>query len=685
MMRTRFLLPMLGVLALIGCGDSGDAPDGGQGPGGGAQGGEGQGASNSGGEGVGGEGGNPDPVIQSEHPRIYLNDEQIARLGAALEAPTEAAARYTAFVDSALEGGDPYDFQGWHAALLYGLTGDEAYANLAIAHVDAMVAEDEALIASGSSPNVAYDSYLEVGPRVGDMALVFDWCFDLVTADQRARWIAWGNQAVYNVWHHEEASWGGQSMPWTGWAVDDPVNNYYFSFLRATMLLGLATYEENPDAPGWVDHFRQTKIEEQLVPAYESLAGGGSREGTGYGVAMMNLFRLYDLWQKSTGENIASLTPHARDSIAHMTHSIVPTLDRIAPIGDHARDSTASLFDYHRDYLLVLGAQYPNHESTLAARSLLAASSVPEASQGFMRFSDFLYDPTGLDTAPLSSLYPAYHAAGVGNVFIRSSWEADATWAGFIAGAYDQSHAHHDQGSLMIYGGEWLAYDSNIQSHSGIRQEEELHNLVRVEVGGDVLRMHEGASPAKLVALADEPGAAFFAADVTPIYDSGEIESLTREVVFVKPNLFVVRDRVRTSDPSARRVFQLNTPIDPSVTSGRASMNGTAGSLDLFVARPSNVTPTVVDWAQVDDDIEGGYRIEVSATGQEEAVFLTVLSVGGEASSITPIGDTGVEIDTESAGTITVTFESNAIGATLAMGGDTPTFDESVETLPLTQ
>ncbi|MFO0549029.1 MAG: hypothetical protein U0271_11620 [Polyangiaceae bacterium] len=665
------------------CGDSGENPGGGGtgGNGSGAQttGGNGSGASGVGGEGQGGA------VIPGEHPRIYLNDVQRTRLNAALSANTQAATRYVEFVDSALSGGDPYAFEGWHAALLYALTGDTSYADLAIAEVDAMVAEDEALVAGGDTPNVAFDSYLEVGPRVGDMALVYDWCFDRVTQDQRDRWIAWGNQAVYNVWHPEQATWGGQSMPWSGWSIDNPVNNYYFSFLRATMLLALASYEENPEAPALAEFFRQTKIEEQLVPTYEAkLQGGGSREGTGYGVAMMNLFRLYDLWEQSTGERIAGLTSHTQASIAYLTHAIVPTRDRLAPIGDHARDSTASLFDYHRDYLLVLGALYPNAPATLASRTLLASSSVPEMSQGFMRFSDFLYDPTGLETAPLESLYPAYYAPGVGHAFVRSDWSESATWLSFIAGDYDESHAHHDQGSLLVYSGEWLAYDANIDSHSGIRQEEELHNLVRIEDNGDVVRMREDGAPTNLIALHDDANVSYFAADAAPNYaGQAPVDKVLREIVFVKPDIFVVRDRVSTTSASARRVYQLNTPISPTVMSGRAHMGGGSGALDLFVVRPANVTPSIVDWAATDGDMNGGFRLEIPQQGTAETVFLTVLGVNDAASSVAASGADGVAITLSGGGTLTVTFDANGEGAVI----DAPDFDATVgpgvDTLPL--
>jgi hypothetical protein len=676
-------------LCLIACGDDGASPvGGGDGNGANGQGANGSGAEGAGANGQGGEGAvdPPDPVIPSAHPRILLNPLERTRLATALATPTPAAARYKAFVDQKLEGGDPYDFRGWHAAMIYALDGDEAYADLAIAFADEFVLGEEARVANGEAASVAGDSYLEVGDRVGDVMLVLDWCFDRVTPEQRDRWTAWANQAVWNVWHPEEASWGGVTHPWSGWSIDDPVNNYYFSFLRATLLLGLATYEENPEAPGWVEQFRTTKIELQLVPRYEAeLVGGGSREGTGYGVAMAGLFRLYDIWQKSTGEPIAGLTTHAELSIAHMVHSVVPTLDRIAPIGDHARDSTAALFDYHRDYLLALGALYPELPTTQASRTLLAESSVPEMGQGFMRFSDFLFDPTGAATAPLGSLYPAYRAEGAGHIFARSDWTGGATWIGLIAGAYAQSHAHHDQGSLLLFQGEWLAYDSNILSHSGIRNEEELHNLVRVESGGDVVRMIEGSPPADLRALSDDAEVFYFAVDSAPVYGSeSPIDSNLRELVWIKPNVLVVRDVVTTSDPSAARIYQLNTPLSAQVSGRRVHMQGDVSSLDLHVLQPSSGPIGVVSWAAVDDDMDGGYRIEAAQSGDPSEQFLTVLGVDDAVDSASASGDV-VTVELADGRTAVVTFSDGAapVVDVTGAGAFSRTLSNTVDAFPL--
>jgi hypothetical protein len=491
-------------------------------------------------------------VFPVEHPRIYLNATERARLTSALDAGTPSAVRFRQMIDAQLVLQNIYDFKAWHAALLYVLTGNEVYGDYALTLVDQRVQGEEARIASGQLPEVAADSYLHVGDRIGDLALTFDYCHDRLTPEQRDRWIKYADQAVWNVWHHDQAEWGGAPAPWAGWSVDDPGNNYYFSFLRATMLLGLATRGESANADAWLTTFRDEKLGARLVPTFATeLYGGGSREGTGYGVTMAGLFQLYDIWEKTTGERLADLTPHARQSMLHMLHSIVPTRDRVAPIGDQARESTAALFDYHRDYLQVLGALYPSEPATEVMRDLLPTTTVKQMLLEYMFYSDFFYDTTGLPTRPIGELHPTYFSPGTGHLFLRSGWDTSATWAAFIAGPYTESHAHRDQGSFLLYKKGWLAYDANVDSHSGIQQGEEQHNLVRIVPSGGIVPMRQGAPPAVPYALHDDVSHAYFAADITPVYDGQQpIVRLEREVVFVKPDVFIVYDRVEASDPS---------------------------------------------------------------------------------------------------------------------------------------
>jgi hypothetical protein len=591
--------------------------------------------------------------------------------------------RFKDIVDAQLGGADLYDFQSWFAALIGQITGDASYCEYAVARTDGIVSDELALIGGGDTPGVAFDSYLEVGARIGDVMLTYDWCFDVATDGQRTRWLAYAGQAVWNVWNHDDAQWDGRSAPWSGWSIDNPSNNYYYSFLRATMMFGLAAHGEDADAQGWLDFFRDEKIGDQLMPTFGAdLVGGGSREGTGYGVSMMRLWELYDFWQGSTGEDLAHLTGHARSSLLAMLHSVVPTRDRIAPIGDHARDSTAALFDYHRHYMQALTYLYRDEAIVPPAKGFLAASSVPEMDQPFMYVDDFLYATPDIAAAPLDGLGRAYFAPGTGQLYARSGWDTDATWLGLIAGPYTESHAHHDQGSLMIYKGSWLAYDAQIGSTSGIRGEEELHNLVRISGGGETIPQREGTT-SEVIALARGDGWLHVAADLTPAYDDHpDVTRVERELVYLEPDVIVVFDRVETA-AGTEQTWQLNAPSRPTIDGGEATIDGGEHALHTARVVPAAADASIDDWSG-DDDISDSFRLDETIEGGAN-VFLHVLwiddAVTGVAGSDAD-GRTGVTITLAGGATATVRFGDAIADGTLAIDGSEVILAPGVATLP---
>ena len=626
-----------------------------------------------------------EPLVSVSHPRVLLNHAPtLAALKKAWQDKTPAALRFQQFVDNELaHPGTTYGYEAWHAALLWQVTGQAKYADAAMAVVDQAVKDDEALIAKGEAPSVAHDSYLYVGGGVGNVALVYDWCHDRLSTQQRLRWVAYMNQAVSNVWHPDTATWGGKAFPWSGWSVNNPSNNYYYSFLRATMLAGLATSGENDQAEAWLQQFRQTKIQQELVPAFlRDLAGGGSREGTGYGVSMKGLFQLYDWWERSTGERIATLTPHALASEAWMLHAIVPTLDRLAALGDQARDSSVWLFDYHREYLLSLMALFPKERMSGAAQAVLAASTSAQMNYGFEFVHDYLYAPGllsgALPSVSLGDLATAYWGPGTGQLFTRASWtDRDAAYASFTCGPYTESHAHMDQGAFQIYRSEWLAPTSNIYSHSGIEGLEEHNNLVRL-LKADGTELHQGATApdgsgaCQMQALLDTSDYTYAVARLSPVYaDHPEVTQVEREFVFIKPATFVVFDRVANT-PSLQRVWNLNLPpakADATIAAGVLSYSSDTGKrLDVHRLAPAGL-PWQLSRASLPGDFwldnAAPQRAQAVQTGSGATQFLHVLGTQGSVVSAVrsdATGQTGAQITLKDGRVVRVRFGTSGAG-----------------------
>ena len=619
------------------------------------------------------------PTYPVQHPRIYLGPNK-ARLVAALAAGMPSASRFKTIVDNWVAGADDWGFDSWNAALMGQLDGGAHYCAKAVSTIDLQVSTAETAIAAGTAPVVAGDDYLDIGDMVGDLALTYDWCFDTVTPSQRTRWLAYADQAIWNVWHPTQAKWGSATIPWVGWAVDDPSDNYYYSFLRATMLVGLAANGEDAEATTWLTQFHDTKVMGELVPNFDSdLVGGGSREGTGYGVAMRTLWDLYEFWYATTGEPLGKSTPQTRASMLSMIHQIVPTLDRFAPTGDQSRDSTASMFDYQRNYLQELVTLYPGDPIAPPAQTLLATCSVPTMANAFMAVDDFLYDNASVTAMPMTSLGTAYHAVGIGELYARSGWDTHATWINLIAGPYTESHAHQDQSSLLIYKDGWLAWDAVIDSHSGLPQATTAHNVVRIDSGGQPIAQVANTI-SQLLALHTGAGWLYAAADVTPAYNgNASITKVQREVVYLEPDTIVVYDRV-TSATGTQQTWQLAAPVSPAISGANAAITTAGHVLHVQRLAPTSATSSVYSYT-ADSDFSGGFRLDEAMAGGDQR-YLHVLSIDGAVTSATASGDSTVTVALASGQSATIVFSHDVIGATLTYNGTPTTLAAGVDTLP---
>jgi hypothetical protein len=614
------------------------------------------------------------PTYPTAHPRIMLSTRK-TELTATMAAQTPAAVRFKTVVDSWIDGND-LGLSAWHAALMGQVTGDPKYCAKAIAVVDTMVSTAEATIASGGIPHAAGDSYYFVGTDIGDLGMTYDWCFDTVTDSQKQRWLAYADQAISNVWNPTTATWGGRAAPWSGWAMHDPSDNYYYGFLEATMMVALASKGEDPKADEWIAQFHDTKVMGELIPTFDTdLVGGASREGTGYGNAMKNLFQLYDFWQASTGERLARKTPHTRASILAFMHQVVPTIDKIAPTGDQSRDSTASFFDYHRQYLQELIALYPQDQLSARAQMLLANSSVKKMQYAFMAVDDFLYENTNVAATNMDGLDTTYYAPGIGELYTRSGWDTHATWFNLIAGPYTQSHAHQDQGSLMLYKDGWLAYDTVIDSHSGLPQETTNHSLVRIDSGGSPITQVADTT-SQMVALHKGDGWVYAASDVLASYNGkAGVSKDQREIVYLLPDTVLVYDRVATA-PGTTQTWQLATPVSPSISGASATVNA-AHALHIDRYAPAAASSSVHNM-NTNSDFNSGYRLDETMAGGDNR-YLHVLSVDGAVSSATPAGDSSITVHLSTGHTATVTFNHDAPGATIVYDGNSSALGVGVD------
>ncbi len=544
---------------------------------------------------------NPGAVIYSNV--VTLTVEEIVvptelELIADLSYVDTGSAAYTAFinfVNAKRSGGNPYGYVPADAAYAYKLTNDETYRTLAIAGINEMVTEVETAISNNQNATViSGDSYLHVGEKIGGLAIVYEWCNP--DAPTKARWAAVANQAIYNVWNPGDARWGSTLHTWSGWSINDPGNNYFYSFCTAAAYWALAS--DDAEAVDWLNDNKFSLLKTYMA----TLPGGGSREGTGYGVSFMNLFSLYQIWRDSEIEDLANANSHLTNSIRYWVHATMPGMAEYCPIGDLARESYPNLFDYHRD--LILKARHLTTD--LAAKDMaswwLNNISVQVMSQGFEHRTNMLPAGNNTDTPP-SDL--TYYAEGTGSLFSRTGWDEDAMFLHFLAGQFDQSHAAQAQGSFTLYHQGFLAVTNNNLSHSGIQQQVRSNNVLRFRTsGGTTIPQNYGT--ATMTRNIGAGGNLTATANLKPVINNATVTSWQREIEFTDGVLRVEDTYATTSGTTA--IFQVCTPVQPVVAGNII----TAGNLRVEVITPGSPTITIVEASTEDADFNDGWRIDIS-------------------------------------------------------------------------
>lgn len=501
-----------------------------------------------------------------------------------------------------------YGYSSVDSVVMYRLTNHTAYIQQAIRMVDLFVQSEMALINAGQRPHISGDSYLEVGPYMEQLALAYDYGYDLLTPAQRTAWESYANQTLQNLWYPAAATWGGVAYPWSGWSINDPGNNYFYSFLKATQLWSWASQNTT-----WITFLQQRKYA-LLVPFFSGLTGGGTREGTGYGTAIGNMFENYRYWRSSTGEDLSAISTHSRDTIDYWIHATVPTLDYYAAIGDQARSANPRMFDFQRR--LMLEAVALNPASAEAARGVwwLNRARLTDGGSGNvigrMRYNyNFRYDLLVPATPEAQPTALTYDASGAGTLFARSDWTTSASYLATVAGVFDQSHAHQEQGGFTFYKGGWLAVTSNIHSRSGINQDVPVHNVVRFAAGGATIPQNYSTNTKT---FSDSGAMLMIQQNLSNAYSrrAADVSAWTREFIYNRAAHTLRVHDVCTVRAGVSAVWQLHTPVLP-VVQGDGSI--VAGNLRITPVFPAAPAVQIVDMHALDNQFNAGYRIEISA------------------------------------------------------------------------
>lgn len=652
--------------------------------------------------------------VPDEHPRLLGSQAELKSL-----AETRADA-YRRVVGVARSGRGDDHARMLSLGLVYAIEGDadlgEQAKQLAMKYVRGPIVRGHATF----------------GHDLARCALVYDLCFPCWTEDERKAFHDYLNRTVdanvqseTHVFHN---GWYG----YKNWGIG---------------LAGYATYHENSRAPEILktleDDYRL-----RAAPALKAAgAGGGFAEGYYIHYWLYEWLFFCDVARRCEGVDYLQAAPefYGQRAVASMFEMYPGLSDygsrRPVPMGDGGgrqfggdRDKALSarriLVHFHRDD--------PLHQAVHAFNE-----TTPRSAVGDFAYKDFLWRDPSVPRGELARAPLSHYSAGPGYFYARSSWEEDATYFFFKCGDRFTAHQHLDVNHFLVFkhaelagdGGHYdgfgsrhdvnyhlrsiahntlLVYDPD-ESWSGIRgvasnandggqtHAWRHHNGAFADVA-DWKRQYSSAHVGQILAFADETDYVYVAGDGSRAYSPHKLDCFTRQIVFLRPDTFVIFDRVRSTNPAFRKTWllqALKTPVEQS-----PHLVITNGPGRLFV---QTLLPEAADVRLVSgEDLYryGGQsfpperntgpapecRIEVSpATPAETDYFLHVLTAADAQTQSVPVAkvDVGDQGPNGPSDEVLVTlsgreirFSKSTVGGHIVLAGQPRTFPTTLQPRP---
>lgn len=514
--------------------------------------------------------------------------------------------------------------------------------------------------------------------------LGYDWLYDLLTPAQRTQVYTTGN-AWITAW---EAPNGCADFEFA-----HPQSNYYAGYFHAKAAIAIGTYGDNPSAPAEWNDWYGNQFGQRVQPYYAlHLAGGGWPEGYGnYApLGILNMSLPIREVKTATGVDLVHAAAPFRfplDSADYAMHFTWPSRayfdDRdtnhangvaTPPVGT----TQIGMFQQILGALTYWGSPEVGVFNQYLSEANAATSGYGTADPWLL----FLNAGTSLPTTPVSTLPLSYLAPGLGAVAARSDWTTGASWMSFRAGPYvnnpGQGEEGFDQGSLALVRGStpllvnatgWIVHEPNGSSDENLLYNDLFGSFNNTQYMGNrepyniyYVRNMKGSSVAeqfgqaayttennqvstKVSSFEDRDGYVFVQAtglaDMYRAFAAGPaVASWTRQIVYLRPNQFVVYDRTTAGSTAYDQYLAWHFPANPVAGSAptgenrlNVTYNGTyAGAMTTVLPAGTNLTtvplypssnPTKV-W-QIQE------RSPSSAASQQ---WLTVFDLSSSASAV---------------------------------------------------
>lgn len=520
-----------------------------------------------------------------------------------------------------------------------------------------------------------------------DAILVYDWCNGQLTSEQRA--------TLVQRWDRYTSALNTGPYGWR----ERPINNYYWGYLRNSLLWGIAAFGESNQAQIFIDHALEERFAQHFLPWAQNFGRGGvPGEGTQYGPYPLGYSVIALRTAADFGYDAPALTPFFSEATYYLHYATSPAATlwpnpsnprfELFPFNDD-QDYESGGSAHSTDYANLLGATILRDPASARARHARAWLARTGVEPDWWIRAALASAPGSTDTTgiPLD-----YYAAGYRFLYSLGDHGSDATSTLIMMGALgagQRGGLEHDAlaagGFQMWRKGQWAS-----RSTAGYRGSDFVaglagsgrasvydsiaHNSVLFQGRGQV---NEFAGQPVVLRLQSAPAFSYAAVNLRPGYRSAPVspsqcwlaqddwpysDKVVREFVNLRAwGVLVVLDRLRASSDSllpvygdpcggsgfsgpriaasaVRKTFVLHFSSAPATNGNRVGATTGTQSFDAHLLLPAGAPRRVVDERACSGCGTGQFRLEVDHSGAAETVYLNVLHARDGAES--PLGVT---------------------------------------------
>lgn len=479
-----------------------------------------------------------------------------------------------------------YGYRSADAALLWAVTKNQKYLDLTKKLLDTVIVYCNKRLNENQNPNG------QAFPVISTLC-AYDWICSGLTAEERADLGKRLYKVSYDIAWHDKDVRPKRSR--------ENTSNFNSSFNGNAVLpwyIGLTFHGEGIDDEACLKMLKNGYDIHQKMTAHRAKMlgkSGGSNSGTignGFDIYPYAEYNFIYTFRSATGIDPTPQMKYMMGYLTYMDWMRLPD-NREFGIGDSFHSDNKlprSMYSHVREIANLMVKNYPDKFdwfSSLVARYNDGTNRLPT-----MQFLPLLHsyhfeleeDVTIADAKNKQSK----RFNNVGQIVMRSGLGEKDTYAVFLTERKDRSRQHYDINHFTIFKNGYRALDSGARPSPGLHQSHYYcrtvaHNCVTITMPGEQMPRHWGkAAPhedadtpvpndggqrhnrgGKLLAHKECEDYVYIASDASDCYHASKAEKVVREFIWIKPDIFVVYDRVESDKAEYAKRWLYHTASEP--------------------------------------------------------------------------------------------------------------------------